>query len=294
MPTLSPPVDQSTQRWLNANGFEQLKECRALGGDSISSCYLLGNTQSDRVVVKLYPAELAGGASKEADGLQHIADTQSIATPEILYVDEQAIILEHLEASLQHSDYWTLLASGLADMHRHEPAPGDGTEFGLAYDNFCGSSVQCNGWFEDGHEFFIQQRLLLQARRAFDAGLLESPWVIHIESICERLPELIPAQPPSLLHGDLWPGNILVDSNGLPALIDPAIYFGWREADLAMTLLFGGLPHEFYLAYEEAWPMETQWRSRMPLYNLYHLLNHLNLFGSSYLEQVQSTISRYA
>ncbi|RZV55671.1 MAG: fructosamine kinase, partial [Pseudomonadales bacterium] len=98
----------------------------------------------------------------------------------------------------------------------------------------------------------------------------------------------------SLLHGDLWPGNILVDEHGRPALIDPAVYYGWRESDIAMTLLFGGLPHEFYRSYEACWPMEADWRSRVQLYNLYHLLNHLNIFGETYLAQVQDAIARYA
>ena len=86
----------------------------------------------------------------------------------------------------------------------------------------------------------------------------------------------------------------MVNEKGLPALIDPAVYYGWREADIAMTFLFGGFPHDFYNSYNEIWPLESDWRKRVPLYNLYHLLNHLNIFGVSYLEQVQSTISRYA
>jgi len=164
----------------------------------------------------------------------------------------------------------------------------------LATNNFCGATPQPNGWQEDGHDFFAEQRLLYQTRLAYDNGLLESPWVIRVESICERLTEMIPWQQSSLLHGDFWPGNILADEQGDPVLIDPAVYFGWREADIAMSLLFGGLPHEFYKAYDEIWPMESGWRGRVPLYNLYHLLNHLNIFGASYLEQVQHTISRYA
>ena len=146
----------------------------------------------------------------------------------------------------------------------------------------------------DGHAFFCDYRLLNQARLAYDNGFLESPWIIFIESICERLTELIPTQPASLLHGDLWSGNLLVNEEGLPALIDPAVYYGWREADIAMTFLFGGFPHDFYNSYNEIWSLESDWRKRVPLYNLYHLLNHLNIFGVSYLEQVQSTISRYA
>ena len=225
-----------------------------------------------------------------------LAEQGTLRTPEILTLNQNCLLLEYIAETTQQSNYWQELAIGLATLHRQSSSENTSlnSPYGLDYDNYCGVQPQINGWYEDGHDFFAEQRLLHQTRIAFDNGLLESPWVIHIESICERLPELVPWQPPSLLHGDLWPGNILVDEQGKPALLDPAIYYGWREADLAMSLLFGGLPHEFYVAYEESWPLENGWRSRVPLYNLYHLLNHLNIFGESYLPQVVDTVSRYA
>ncbi len=108
-----------------------------------------------------------------------------------------------------------------------------------------------------------------------------------------QLPELIPEQPASLIHGDLWSGNLISDNGGKPALIDPAVYYGWAEADLAMTELFGRYPEEFFKAYAEINPLEKGYRSRFPLYNIYHLLNHLNLFGKGYLSQIRSILDRY-
>jgi len=116
----------------------------------------------------------------------------------------------------------------------------------------------------------------------------------QVDSIIRRLPELVPAQPASLLHGDLWSGNVTSGSSGEPALIDPAAHYGWAEAELGMTVLFGGFPPGFYAAYQDARPLPNGWRDRLTLYNLYHLLNHLNLFGAIYLDQVRFVIQRFA
>ena len=116
----------------------------------------------------------------------------------------------------------------------------------------------------------------------------------QVERVCDRLPELIPEQAPALLHGDLWSGNVHAGPDGLPVLIDPAVYQGWPEAELAMTRLFGGFDQAFYDAYESSYPVLADWRERIPLYNLWHLLNHLSLFGRSYLQEVDSILRRYA
>ena len=289
------PVDDSTRIWLAKHGFESLR-CCALIGSGHHECYLLTSTSGKKIVVKS-TGDLSGKPlSAEADGLKLIAATHTIQTPSIRYVGRQCLIIDYIEESSLQTDYWKKLAEKMAALHsiaapeQHNLQP----LYGLEEDNFCGATKQPNGWYEDGHDLFVENRLLFQARLAHDSGLLESPWVISIESICERLPELIPWQQSSLLHGDFWPGNILADERGDPVVIDPAVYYGWREADIAMSLLFGGLPHEFYATYDEIWPMENGWRNRVPLYNLYHLMNHLNIFGVSYLEQVEQTISRYA
>lgn len=296
------PVSEAVRIWLYENGFGSIDHCELIGSGH-HECYLLSGADDKKIVAKItdLPVNSNGDNSNnalvaEANGLALIAETKSIRTPEVLYLGAQCLLLEYIADSSQQTHYWRKLATGLANLHRYTAKSRSNLSapFGLNQNNYCGSIEQVNGWFEDGHEFFAKQRLLHQVHLAYDNGYLESPWVISVESICERLTELIPWQSASLLHGDLWPGNILIDEHGEPALIDPAVYYGWREADIAMSLLFGGLPHEFYVAYEDAWPLEQGWRERVPLYNLYHLLNHLNIFGTSYLPQVQETISRYA
>lgn len=124
-------------------------------------------------------------------------------------------------------------------------------------------------------------------------ALLNTQDIRNLERLMRSLPELIPEQPASLLHGDLWSGNLITDKRGMPAIIDPAVYFGWAEADLAMTDLFGTYPPDFYGAYNEVRPLDPGYRSRYPIYNLYHLLNHLNLFGRGYLSQVRTVLSQF-
>ncbi len=174
-------------------------------------------------------------------------------------------------------------------MHR-QPAPA----FGFSIDNYCGRTPQPNPQTPSGHEFFAEHRLMYQGRLAHEQGHLGRHELDALERLCTRLPTLIPDQSPALIHGDLWGGNIHCDGEGQPVLIDPATHWGWPEAELAMTRLFGGFDPEFYEHYLAENPLEPGWRERVPLYNLYHLLNHLNLFGSSYYPQVIQIVNQYS
>ncbi|RLE00319.1 MAG: ketosamine-3-kinase, partial [Bacteroidetes bacterium] len=158
---------------------------------------------------------------------------------------------------------------------------------------YIGSNPQENTWLENGWEFFRDLRVMNQIKWANDRSLLDAKDIRKLENLLVQLPELIPEQPASLIHGDLWSGNLISDKGGKPALIDPAVYYGWAEADLAMTDLFGRYPEEFFKAYTEINPLEKDFRSRFPLYNIYHLLNHLNLFGKGYLSRIRSILDRY-
>jgi len=123
--------------------------------------------------------------------------------------------------------------------------------------------------------------------------MLDRDDVDQLERLITKLPELLPEQAPSLIHGDLWQGNVHCNASGKPVLIDPACYWGWREADIAMTRLFSPLPDAFYQHYNQLMPMENGWKQRMPIYNVYHLLNHLNLFGKSYLSEIRQIVRRF-
>ena len=153
-----------------------------------------------------------------------------------------------------------------------------------AHDNYIGSTPQPNPWTLDGHAFFAEQRLLFQARLAQRRGLLSAADVRRVEKLAQRLPELAPAQSASLLHGDLWSGNIHFTTDGTAALIDPSSYHGHREVDLAMAELFGGFETPFFAAYAEAFPLRPGYfELRRPIYQLYYQLVHVNLFGRGYL-----------
>lgn len=228
--------------------------------------------------------------TREAEGLHALrAAGGAPRYPEPLAWGEKYLLLEDLKPIEPAPSYWQDLGRQLAAQHAHTSS-----KFGFSSDNYIGSTPQINTWSEDGYIFFAEHRLGYQARLAQDAGLLSAAEAAGIESIAARLPQLVPPQPASLLHGDLWGGNAISDERGQPALIDPAAYYGWAEAELGMTALFGGFAAEFYAAYEEIRPLEPGWSERLDLYNLYHLLNHLNLFGRSYHGQVIDVIRKYS
>ncbi len=176
------------------------------------------------------------------------------------------------ELDLKRDGDWAALGRMLATLHRQS-----GPRFGWHRDNWIGRSPQANAWADDWNEFWWTRRLEPQLRRA---GLAA-------DFLRNALRDHRPA--PSLLHGDLWSGNAGFIDEG-PVLFDPAVYYGDREADLAMTELFGGFAPDFYAAYKAAFPLDAGYEQRKPLYNLYHLLNHLNLFGGGYRAQVEATL----
>jgi fructosamine-3-kinase len=228
-----------------------------------------------------------GQFSAEAAGLAALAASATVRVPAVLRVDPTEIVTELLEEAPATPPHWARLGQQLAALHAR-PAP----TFGFPLDNYCGATPQPNPLCPDGHEFFAEQRLRYQARLARDSGRLATAECRRVDRLCERLADLVPPQPPALLHGDLWRGNALFTAAG-PWLIDPAVYWGWPEADLAMTTLFGRFDESFYRAYQEAGELTPGWEERLPLYNLYHLLNHLNLFGAGYHAQVLGVLARY-
>lgn len=211
-----------------------------------------------------------------------------LRVPVVFEVGPNWILMEDLGDGEPHVNLWAELGRGLAYLHQvtHD-------HFGFERDNFLGLTRQPNPWTGDGHAFFADHRLRYQADLARESGKLPQFEHYRIHALADRLKDLIPVQPASLCHGDLWTGNIHVCANGQPALIDPATHYGWGEADLAMTTLFGKLPEPVYAAYCEVRPLAEGWWDRLPIYNLYHLLNHLNLFGMGYLSQIRTVLDRF-
>jgi fructosamine-3-kinase len=203
-------------------------------------------------------------------------------------VEHAFLALEWIDFTASTSAAETRLGEQLAWQHRTSARA-----FGWHRDNTIGSTAQPNGWHEDWVAFFRERRLRHQlelANRNGHDGLLAERGAQLLESMGAFFASHRPV--PSLLHGDLWGGNWAADSAGQPVLFDPAVYFGDREADIAMTRLFGGFGNSFYTAYHATWPLDQAAGTRRALYNLYHVLNHLNLFGGGYLSQAQSMIDR--
>ena len=259
-----------------------------IGGD-VSRAMRLEMGENRSLVLKVKPDAPPDTFVREAEGLAALTVDGGPRIPAVHLTGPDFILLEDLRPAPPRPDYWEDFGRRLAALHLNT-----NVRCGFAHDNYCGANRQRNPWTESGHEYFAEHRLRFQARLARDNERLDAPDVRRIESICERLPDLVPPQSPALIHGDLWNGNALSGPRGEPALIDPAAHYGWAEAELAMTLLFGGFPPAFYAAYANAYPLAPGWRGRADLYNLYHLLNHLNVFGASYLPRVRAILSRYA
>jgi fructosamine-3-kinase len=232
---------------------------------------------------------------REARGLAWIAEAGALRVPEVLAVSNEAddapafLALAYLVSGRRQRGFDEALGRGLAELHRFG-AP----EFGLDHGNFIGSLSQRNGAWPSWHEFYQNERLQPLLDRALAQGLAEAGLAHKFERLYAKLPDLCgPPEPPARLHGDLWGGNLHVDEDGAPVLIDPAVYGGHREVDLAMMRLFGGFGADVFAAYRESYPLASGHADRVPLYQLYPLMVHVNLFGPGYLGGVERALGRY-
>lgn len=229
----------------------------------------------------------------EAEGLRVLRENaKTLSVPEPLYHGEtggyQFLLMTHQANSPKSKNYWSDLGGGLARLHR---VTSD--TFGLEHDNWIGSLPQQNHRSASWIVFFQEQRLQRQLDVGLASGVITTEVMRKFDVLFGKLDELLYCERPSLLHGDLWSGNVMSDEKGSPVLIDPAVYFGHRETDLAMTQLFGGFDKTFYGAYTEEFPLESGYEERFDIYNLYPLLVHVNLFGPGYLAQVKAILQRY-
>ena len=297
----------------------EIVERKRLYGGDINDAYMLRLSGGQRVFMKTNSVRNYGFFAAEEQGLNALRSAGVIGVPELLGTGTDRrqgfsfLLLEYMESAPQVSDYWEIFGRQLARLHRADcgglvPAPStavsacsagaagstdtnEGAEwkYGFVADNYIGAAIQINTPKKSWVEFFRECRLLPQLRMAdryLDAGLRRKAdrLLAHLDRYL-REPEF-----PSLVHGDLWGGNVLCGSDGRAWLIDPAAYVGDFETDLAMTELFGRFPPAFYRAYQEENPVDGEYQERKPIYQLYHLLNHLNLFGRSYLGSVAAIL----
>lgn len=270
---------------------KQILSLSPLGGGSISTAYKADLSDGLSVFLKVSP-QFPDMFMKEANGLRELEKAKAIRIPQVLHADEEILILEYLPAvsPANRKKFFEEFGRQFAAMHRHSHSL-----FGFYEDNYIGSTPQknkpqMNSW----QEFYWTNRLLFQFRLAEENGYADSSLRKYFLQLEKNFAGIIPddGEPPALLHGDLWGGNYLCTENDTQVIIDPAVYYGHREADLGMTLLFGGFGDSFYSAYNEAYPLQPGWQERMEVYKLYHLFNHLNLFGDGYYGQVAETMRR--
>lgn len=262
-------------------------EVRGVGGGDINEAWAVSLADGRRAFVKTNPRAAPTMFPREADGLRWLAEPRAIRVPEILAVSERFLALELMRPGAPAADHAERLGRELAALHL---SGADG--FGGPTPNFIGSLPQDNTPEHDWPTFYAKRRLLPQLRMAADAGRASRAMTEGVERLARLLPERVgPPEPPSRLHGDLWGGNQMA-VDGAPVLIDPAVYGGHREIDLAMMQLFGGFSARVFAAYDEAAPLAPGWRERVPLYQLYPLLVHVNLFGGGYVGSVERALAQ--
>lgn len=267
----------------------KLVNVRPLAGGDINSAYCLQGTEQS-YFVKLNRADTVDMFAAEAAGLTELATTCTVRVPSPVVHGKSAehafLVLEHIEFGTSSKTSERLFGQQLALLHQQRQP-----YFGWHRDNTIGSTPQPNMSNDDWIEFWRNQRLQHQLHLAAAKGYRGHLQMTGAQ-LCDKLPSFFDGYhpPPSLLHGDLWCGNAATDKTGNPVIFDPACYYGDKEADLAMTELFGGFSPDFYAAYRDTCPLNQGYAMRKTLYNLYHILNHLNLFGSGYLRRAENMI----
>jgi fructosamine-3-kinase len=274
---------------VTGNNFK-ISDRRSIGGGCINQTYIISNG-SISYFVKTNQLSLAKMFAREAQGLEEIHQTNTIKVPQPVCwgtTDQQAyLVLEYLSLNNSQKN-WEEMGKQLAKLHQYTITKS--TCFGWHEDNTIGSTPQLNNWCENWARFWQIDRIGYQLKLARRHGG-NFP---HGEDLLQIIPTLLADYhpKPSLVHGDLWVGNAGFSADGTPVIFDPATYWGDREVDLAMTELFGGFPQTFYQGYNQIYPLNQDYQQRKNLYNLYHILNHFNLFGGSYQSQANSMINQ--
>ena len=272
----------------------QITKMNSLSGGCISSSYKVNTKDGNSYFLKYNYSSGSDMFLTEAHGLQELDKPGVITIPKVISFDKEFILLDLIESSGRSKNFSEDFGRKFAVLHKF-----NNEKYGFYEDNYIGSNPQLNIPDNDEEKnwtkFYFQKRILYQFHLAEKSGNSTSDLRSSISKLENKIDLIVTdnGEKPSLLHGDLWGGNYMVDKNGFACLIDPAVYYGNREADLAMTKLFGGFDSEFYRAYNEEFPLPDGYDYRENIYKLYHVLNHLNLFGSGYYSQAISLIKYY-
>jgi len=266
----------------------------SVGGGSINNTFRVTVNGGAKYFLKLNSSiEFPGLFQKEKHGLEFLARQNCIRVPRVMFDEragtDQLLLLEWIEPGSRTGNFWNKFGEQLARLHTVA-----NEYFGFAEDNYMGSLPQVNSFVNSWTKFFVDHRLQPQVALATNRKLLQRNHVIRFETVYKKLDTIFNIETPSLLHGDLWSGNFMCNDKSLPVLIDPAVYFGHRSMDLGMTTLFSGFDKSFYDSYHYHFPLPRNYREQWEICNLYPLLIHLNLFGSSYLYEIEGTLKRFS
>lgn len=271
-----------------------IRKSESLSGGCINNAQKLVTESGKKYLLKMNDNAPADMFKTEAHGLNELQKANAVRVPGAKIFSEKYLVTEFIESSTRSNDFFSNFGKQFANLHKYKSS-----SFGFYEDNYIGSTPQKN--LTDGNEktnwteFYFSKRLLFQLLLCEKNGYADSELKDNFNLLESKIEDILKGseEDPSLLHGDLWSGNYMADEKGNPCIIDPAVYYGHREADLAMTKLFGGYPEEFYRAYNENYPLKDGWQYRENIYKLYHVLNHLNLFGRGYYGQALSLIKYY-
>jgi len=262
-----------------------------MGGGSINNAYKVSSNHHNLFLKTNDKTVFENGFKEEVLGLKFL-ENHNAEIPNIIlegdFNNSIYLVLSWIEEGEQTQLFWKNFAEQLAMLHQQK-----NNFFGLNYNNYMGELPQNNSFYSNFSDFFIENRLKPQVKLAYDSGRIQHNQLHQFEELYKKLPEIFPNEKPCAVHGDLWSGNFICSTNEKAVFIDPAVYYGHREVDLAMTTLFGGFSKEFYRNYQEVYPLEYGFDQRKNYYNLYPLLIHLNLFGSSYLKSIESIITKF-
>ncbi|MDT0648942.1 fructosamine kinase family protein [Autumnicola edwardsiae] len=270
------------------NGFA-VKKMRSLTGGDINNVFFIETDFLRKLVIKINDSnKYPGMFEAEKSGLEELRNAQVIDVPEGLFTGEvqgkSYLILRYIETANKIPEFWEVFGEQMAALHKTTSS-----KFGFKTDNYIGSLPQYNKRYDSASEFYVSQRLEPQLKMAQNSGYDLGKTTTFLKNVSE----LIPDEPPALIHGDLWGGNYIVNAEGFPCLIDPAVAYAPREMDLSMMKLFGGFDAELFKSYNSHFPLESGFEERVPLWQLYYLLVHLNIFGLGYKNSVENIIRQY-
>ena len=284
-------IDKIIQHHLGST--TKVKDLEFFYGGNFNLAVRVQLQNGEEYFIKWNQGDHHGLFEAEAKNLELVGKTGTISFPSVIGVgsieEKEYLMMECIPSGEKAANYWVDFGEKLARLHKNTNSKGHG----LDYTNYLGAAPQINTWNTDGVAFLTDNRLRKKVSQAVYDLKIDSALEGKLESLFEKLPSLLPNETSALIHGDLWSGNAMTNPAGLITLVDPACSYGLREAEIAFTTMFGGFDEAFYEAYNANFPIQKGFHERIPLYNLYPLLVHVNLFGEGYLPAIKKIVESY-